>query len=170
MQVIRHFLLLCFSFASLQIAANDLGAIAGKSQSAPDFPINLSKQARSLSDLHGKVVLVDFWASWCKPCRHSFPWMNAMQEKYGKDGLQIIAVNLDSEKQLAHDFLAQVPASMPIVFDPLGEIASQYQLLGMPNSYLIDQKGNIRFVHKGFFAARTGQYEQEINHLLAELE
>ncbi|WP_340678488.1 TlpA disulfide reductase family protein [Paraglaciecola sp.] len=138
-------------------------------QAAPDFVINTPQLTGSLTGLQGKVIYVDFWASWCKPCRKSFPWMNDMQAKYPKD-LQIIAINLDAEPELAAAFLAKVPATMPIIYDPQGDIAKAYQLLGMPSSYLIDKKGKLRFAHKGFFSEKEALYENEISTLLNEQE
>ena len=138
--------------------------------SAPDFVISHQKLPDKLSSLKGQVVYLDFWASWCKPCRKSFPWMNQMQQKYAAQGLQIIAINLDTEKALAQEFLDKVPANMPIIYDPQGNIASDYKLVGMPSSYLIDKKGNIRFSHKGFFTASLPKYEQELVLLLNESE
>jgi thiol-disulfide isomerase/thioredoxin len=135
---------------------------------APDFAISNAQLPNKLSDLAGQVVYLDFWASWCKPCRQSFPWMNQMQQKYAAQGLQIIAINLDTESSLAKDFLDKVPAQIPIIYDPEGNIASNYQLLGMPSSYLIDKKGKIRFAHKGFFTRTKPLYEQELVLLLSE--
>lgn len=137
---------------------------------ATNFTINTPQLTGTLQDLQGKVVYVDFWASWCKPCRKSFPWMNAMQQKHADAGLQILAINLDVEPELAATFLTKVPAIMPIIYDPQGLIASAYALVGMPSSYLIDKKGQIRFTHQGFFSAKQQQYEQEITYLLAEME
>lgn len=147
-------------------AAQDLPQ---KAQTAPNFTIQTEQLSGSLTDLKGKVVYVDFWASWCKPCRKSFPWMNEMQAKY-PEKLQIIAINLDAEPELAAAFLDNVPATMPIVYDPQGEIASAYQLLGMPSSYLIDKKGNLRLAHKGFFTEKKALYEHEITTLINEQE
>jgi thiol-disulfide isomerase/thioredoxin len=136
---------------------------------APNFTIESEQLSSSLAELRGQVVYMDFWASWCKPCRKSFPWMNDMQAKYPKD-LQIVAINLDAEPELAAAFLEKVPATMPIVYDPKGDIAKAYQLLGMPSSYLIDKKGKLRFVHKGFFTEKAALYENEISTLLNEQE
>ncbi|GAC21886.1 TlpA disulfide reductase family protein [Paraglaciecola arctica] len=135
---------------------------------APDFAITHEQLPEKLSALKGQVVYLDFWASWCKPCRKSFPWMNQMHQKYAGQGLQIIAINLDTEKALAKTFLEKVPAQMPIVYDPEGKIASDYQLIGMPSSYLIDKTGKIRFSHKGFFTRSEPLYEQELVLLLNE--
>ena len=93
-----------------------------------------------------------------------------MQQKYAAAGLQVIAINLDTEHELAKNFLAKVPAHMPIIYDPEGNIAKDYALIGMPSSYLIDSQGTIRFAHKGFFSNKQTQYEQEIMTLLAETE
>jgi peroxiredoxin len=94
--------------------------------------------------------------------------MNQMQQKYADQGLQIIAINLDTEKALAKAFLDKVPAQIPVIYDPQGKIASDYQLLGMPSSYVIDKRGNIRFSHKGFFTRSEPSYEQELVLLLNE--
>ena len=136
--------------------------------SAPDFVISNDELPDKLSALTGQVVYIDFWASWCKPCRKSFPWMNEMQQKYAVQGLRIIAINLDTDKALAKEFLDKVPAHIPIIYDPEGNIASDYQLLGMPSSYLIDKKGKIRFSHKGFFTRSKPLYEKELVLLLNE--
>lgn len=137
---------------------------------APDFTVNFTDLSKKISQLKGQVVYVDFWASWCKPCRKSFPWMNQMQQKHAAQGFQVIAVNLDTEPQLANRFLTSVNANFPIVYDPQGQIASRYQLIGMPSSYLIDKKGQIRFSHQGFFAKNQHKYESEITSLLNEME
>jgi thiol-disulfide isomerase/thioredoxin len=137
---------------------------------APNFTIEHLHLPTSLSELKGQVVYIDFWASWCKPCRKSFPWMNRMQAKYAKQGLQIIAINLDVESDLAQEFLDKIPANIPIIYDPEGEIASDYKLVGMPSSYLIDKKGRIRVAHKGFFENKISQYEQALQALLNESE
>jgi thiol-disulfide isomerase/thioredoxin len=135
---------------------------------APNFVLSHPQLPKALTALKGKVVYLDFWASWCKPCRKSFPWMNQMQQKYAAQGLQIIAINLDAEEGLAKTFLEKVPAQIPIIYDPEGKIASDYQLVGMPSSYLIDKEGKIRFSHKGFFSHSKDLYEQELVLLLNE--
>lgn len=116
----------------------------------------------------GKVVYVDFWASWCGPCRQSFPWMKAMHEKYGKDGLVILAINVDQEKPLADAFVAEFNPAFPVIFDRKGELASQFKVQTMPSSYLLDRQGKPRFRHLGFHEAKRDQYEKEFQQLLAE--
>ncbi|WP_188151521.1 TlpA disulfide reductase family protein [Teredinibacter waterburyi] len=133
---------------------------------AQDFAITSTEFNGNLSDLKGKVVYLDFWASWCTPCRKSFPWMNSMVSRYGKDGFVVITVNVDKEPELAQQFLKDVPADFAVVFDPEGNIAKQYDILGMPSSFLIDRSGKIRIAHTGFFSQKIPAYEQEIIQLL----
>lgn len=121
-----------------------------------------------LNQYHGKVVYLDFWASWCKPCRHSFPWMNTMQQKYAADGFVVVSVNVDEERADADRFLKEVPATFPVIFDPEGKLAQQYELLGMPTSFIIGRDGKIFMKHAGFFDKSPMEYEAEIRKLLGK--
>ena len=119
-----------------------------------------------LTRFRGKVVLVDFWASWCEPCRHSFPWLNAMQAKYGDRGLVVIGVNVDRDRADADRFLRDVPAEFQIVYDPAGTLASRYDLPGMPVSYVIGPQGDIVGRHIGFRNGLRAEREAELQKLL----
>jgi thiol-disulfide isomerase/thioredoxin len=119
-----------------------------------------------LAQHRGKVVLVDFWASWCEPCRHSFPWLNEMQAKYG-DRLVVIGVNVDRERADASRFLAQVPAQFQVIYDAAGEIAAKYDLMGMPSSYVFDTSGQLVDTHIGFRKALAAEREAQLRKLLA---
>jgi cytochrome c biogenesis protein CcmG/thiol:disulfide interchange protein DsbE len=119
-----------------------------------------------LPRLRGKVVLVDFWASWCRPCRQSFPWLNAMQSKYADRGLVVIGVNVDRDRAEADRFLRDVPAAFRIVYDPAGTLASKYDLPGMPVSYVIGPKGEVVGRHVGFRNALRAEREAELQKLL----
>lgn len=114
----------------------------------------------------GKVVYLDFWASWCKPCRVSFPWMNSLLDKYPAERFTVVTINLDAEPELMHKFLDQVPARFDIYFDPSGGIAEQFELEGMPTSYLIDASGKVVKKHTGFHSDDIERYEREIEELL----
>ncbi|HEY9182735.1 MAG TPA: TlpA disulfide reductase family protein [Gammaproteobacteria bacterium] len=122
---------------------------------------------QGLEPVQGKVIWVDFWASWCVPCRRSFPWMNTMHRKYAAEGLEIIAVNLDKERALADGFLAEVPAEFALRFDPAGELAKEFKVQGMPSSYLLDSAGNVLATHIGFKTADAPEYERAIRDALA---
>ena len=124
----------------------------------------------SLGEAEGEIFLIDFWASWCTPCRRSFPWMNEMQEKYADQGLTIIAVNMDSERDLAEQFLAEMPAAFMLRFDPEGNIAKEFGVEAMPTSYLLDSSGNVLARHLGFKLAKTKEYEAVIRAALANSE
>ncbi len=104
----------------------------------------------AIDQLRGRVVYVDFWASWCGPCRRSFPWMGEMQRKYGDGGLTVVAVNVDKKREDAAKFLAHTPGAFTIVYDPAGSVASSYDVKGMPTSYLVDRAGRIVAVDSGF--------------------
>lgn len=121
-----------------------------------------------LQDYRGKVVWVDFWASWCTPCRRSFPWLNKVQEEYRDLGLVIVGINLDRENRLAEEFLQETPAQFPIVFDPDGQLAREFEVLGMPSSYLIDRDGQIVTSHIGFKQAKMEEYEASIRATLKQ--
>jgi cytochrome c biogenesis protein CcmG/thiol:disulfide interchange protein DsbE len=122
-----------------------------------------------LAQYRGKVVLVDFWASWCEPCRHSFPWLNEMQTKYG-DRLFIIGVNVDPERADANRFLAKVPAHFQVIYDPAGKFAAKYDLIGMPSSYLFDTSGTLVDTHIGFSKALTAEREARLQKLLTSTQ
>ena len=136
---------------------------------ANDVDNNIGSKAQLqqlLDDNKGKVVYLDFWASWCIPCRKSFPWMNEMQAKYGAQGFTIITVNVDVEKFLADEFLQENPANFTVVYDPNGAIAKKFKLKGMPSSYLFDKNGKPVAAHVGFFNNKKAEYEAEIVKLL----
>jgi len=110
----------------------------------------------------GKVIYLDFWASWCIPCRQSFPWMNKLQEKYNTDGLVVVSINLDAEQHFATKFLNEVPAEFVIIYDNKGVLAKKFKLKGMPSSYLFDRQGEMISAHSGFNDAKKHVFEQEI--------
>lgn len=138
---------------------------------ADDLP-NLSLQTKQgglhLNELRGQVVYLDFWASWCVPCRKSFPWMNDMHKRYGKDGLKIVAINLDKEVNLAKQFLTEYPANFTVAYDPEGLSAEKFKVQAMPSSFLIDKQGKLHSTHLGFKDKDTAAMEAEITKLLAK--
>lgn len=119
-----------------------------------------------LADYAGQVVLVDFWASWCKPCKESMPWLGEMQRKYGPEGLQVVAVNLDRKLDTAGAMLAAMEPGIIVVSDPEGELADRYELQGMPSSFVYDRGGDLAASHVGFLASECGKKEAELAELL----
>lgn len=131
-----------------------------------DFEGNIVK----LSDYKGKVVLIDFWASWCSPCKKAIPELDKLQKKYNDKGLVILGINLDERKLKAEKFLEklQPTPSFIMLYDEKQVTPSLYKIEGMPTSIIIDKKGKIRFSHKGFSESTKSEYENEIELLLGE--
>jgi cytochrome c biogenesis protein CcmG, thiol:disulfide interchange protein DsbE len=121
-----------------------------------------------LAAYEGKVLLIDFWASWCIPCKTSFPALDAIFREYQARGLEVLAVNLDEERRQAGAFLAAHPHQMPVLFDPKGAAPLAFGVKGMPTSFLIDKTGAIRFTHTGYSGNVDVRYRQEIAQLLSE--
>ena len=145
-------LLMAVTFAS---AAAPASAVA-----APHWPL--------LETYKGKVVLVDFWASWCSPCLQSFPWMNELQKHHSKDGFVVLAVNMDQDRALADAFLKKTPVDFRIEYDAAGTMATQFGVQAMPTSFLIDRSGRVRIRHDGFREKQRAEREVEIQQLLKE--
>ncbi len=146
--------------------ASPLAAAERAPRQAPPFTLHTGNATVSLDSLRGKVVLVDFWASWCGPCHHSFPWLAAMHQKYAEQGLVVVAVNLDRTREAAESFLAEVPAPFTIAYDPSGGTASAYHVEGMPTTVLVGRDGRILSTHIGFELARTTAFETLIQTAL----
>ncbi len=121
-----------------------------------------------LNQYHGQVVYLDFWASWCGPCRKSFPWLDELQEQHRDDGLVVLGINLDREAESAAEFLADTPVNFQIVLDPEARLAKQYHVAGMPEAIVLGRDGKIAFRHVGFLSKEAEQYEAEIQQLLAQ--
>ena len=129
--------LLATIFAMLILPLGNCAYAQEGNNIASDFDLPGKQSNVKLSDSKGKLVYLDFWASWCGPCKQSFPWMNALQEKYKSKGLEVIAVNLDANNEDAQKFLATTPAKFTVAFDSKGRTPLQYGVKGMPTSYLI---------------------------------
>jgi thiol-disulfide isomerase/thioredoxin len=129
--------------------------------SEADSPLDLEEYA-------GKVVFVDFWASWCAPCKRSFPWMVDLQKRLSEQGLVIVTVNVDRTRKAADRFLEQLDSELPVIFDPEGEIAEAYQLETMPSSYIYGRDGTLRATHMGFHPDKVDEIEAELKALLLE--
>ncbi len=132
---------------------------------APDFKLDGQQKQIKLSDYRGQIVYLDFWASWCQPCRKSFTWMNKMQSLYGEEGFKIIAINLDESRNKADKFLQQIPANFDVAFDPRGNTAESYNVKAMPSSYLIDKHGNVIHANLGF----RGNDEEKLEAIIRKL-
>lgn len=116
-----------------------------------DFTLKSNKGAPvQLSTLKGKVVYIDFWASWCVSCAKSIPWLSTLQKKLGDDKFQIVAVNLDEHSEDADLFLKKNQAELLVGYDPAGKTPEVFQMKAMPTSYLLDRDGKVMYIHEGF--------------------
>ena len=161
----RHFAL---GIAALVMASSAMAL--DKGSNAPAFDLKGVEGNINLAKYQGKLVYLDFWASWCGPCRQSFPWMNELQSRYGAQGLQIIGVNLDQKNEDARQFLATTPARFLVAFDPAGATPRSYGVKGMPSSVLIGPDGKIIFEHAGFKEADRAALEEKIKSSLGAIK
>lgn len=120
----------------------------------------------ALAAYRGRVVYVDFWASWCTPCAASFPWLNSLQQKFGPQ-LAVVGINVDESDAAATAFLKHHPAYFDIVRDPAGALAEHYRVAGMPSSVILDGEGRVLHQHVGFRPQDTGEYEAAIRAALS---
>ena len=136
---------------------------------APDFTLK-SKEGSNirLQDLRGEVVLLNFWASWCGPCREEMPLMDKIYKDYKDLGFTILAVNVDEDSADADRFLAAVPVSFPVVYDNQSKVSELYKVDAMPTTILIDRDGNKRFLHRGYKAGYEDEYEKQVKQLVRE--
>ena len=126
------------------------------------FAAPAAAQTLDLTQYRGKVVYLDFWASWCAPCKLSFPWLNEIQQEYGANGVVVIGVNVDHDKAAADAFLRETPAQFHILYDPKGAIAGKYPIEGMPTSFVIGKDGKVRSTHEGFEPSHENEYLRQL--------
>jgi thiol-disulfide isomerase/thioredoxin len=119
-----------------------------------------------LARYRGQVVVVDFWASWCKPCRQSIPWLNGLRTKYGSQGLVIVGVNVDANRADAEKFQRDIPIGFEVLYDPEGKMAETFGLQGMPTTFVFDREGKLVHTLLGYREARRSDHETEILNLL----
>lgn len=161
--------LLAFILFSCLASSPILGAAVD--EGAPPFSLQEmgGEDSISLEDYKGKVVYLDFWASWCGPCRKSFPALSDLRERYADQGFEVIAVNLDQDLTAAHGFVSQFPVEYPLLKGFGTGVGKAYHVEVMPTAYLIDGTGTIRTVHHGFKPEHVDFLDQVIQKLLAEL-
>ena len=135
-------------------------------EQAPRFNLPGEDTTVSLEQYKGQVIFLDFWASWCSPCEKSFSWMNTMQSRYGDEGFKVVAINLDTSREKAQEFLESNPALFDIAYEPKRKTANDYKLSAMPNSFLINKNGEVIYSHKGFDRRSEIILEDRIRQLI----
>lgn len=163
----RRTFALAFLGAALLSLSPSPASAASESETPPNFRLTtVDGKPVQLSDFKGKVVYLDFWASWCGPCKHTLPWMQRLQQRYRADGLEVVAVNLDPSPADAQPLLTSVRPTFTVLYDPAGSAASDYQVPTMPTSFLIGRDGRIAAVHSGFADEDESVIEREVARLV----
>lgn len=159
-----HYLILLTALLTISMP------VVAENNAAPacDFSAMDHQQTMSLHNYQGKVVYLDFWASWCGPCLESFPFMNQLHTDLHSQGLEVVAVNLDEDLADGQSFLAQHPPKFTVVADADQQCARQLALKAMPSTYLIDRKGIIRATHLGFRAGEAAEFRKTVEAVLQE--
>ena len=147
------------------VAAADL---AGDGQ-APNFTLeSFSGETMSLGEFRGDVVMINFWATWCGPCREEMPILDELYTRYQRAGFQLLGVNIDDEPQRAKDMIAELGVSFPVLFDSSKEVSELYDVQAMPVSVMVDRDGNVRYVHHGYKPGYEDKYLDQIRELIRE--
>jgi thiol-disulfide isomerase/thioredoxin len=147
-------------------------AVAGGSGDqgvAPDFSLDgVSCTKTSLNQLKGQVVMINFWATWCGPCQQEMPLLDEMYRKYRAAGFTLLGVNVDKEAPAVRELLARKPVSFPVLLDPANQVSRAYRVNAMPSTVLVDRKGEVRYIHKGYKAGDENEYLDHIRSLIRE--
>jgi peroxiredoxin len=153
------------------LAAAPLLPAASVTAGAPAAAFQLPAAAGdpvSLADLKGQVVLINFWASWCGPCRQEMPILDQLYKKYKAAGFTLLGVNVEPKSGDAVAFLKATPVSFPILFDTQSKVSTLYEVSGMPSTVIVDRKGTVRYVHHGYKPGDEGEYLDQIRSLMRE--
>ena len=142
---------------------------ANLSGPAPGFTLeSRDGDVVSLEDLKGQVVMINFWATWCVPCRQEMPHLEALHQRYNSLGFTLLGVNVEDNPQGATKFLKDTPVSFPILYDPKNGVSKLYDVVAMPTTVLVGRDGTMRFIHHGYKAGYEGEYQTQIRALLRE--
>jgi thiol-disulfide isomerase/thioredoxin len=136
---------------------------------APRFSLNsMAGKMVSLDQYKGQVVMINFWASWCGPCRQEMPILEKLHTKYKPMGFSMIGVNVEPDSELAKNWLKATPVTFPILFDTKSEVSKLYSVPGMPTTVIVDRKGNLRWMHQGYKPGVENEYLNQIRALVRE--
>jgi peroxiredoxin len=162
-------LLACLSALLLGTAASIATAATAVGSPAPDFTLRvLDGPNLRLQEQRGKVVLVNFWATWCGPCRKEMPHLNRIADKYRSSGLVLLGINVDDDARNAADLAAKLGVKFPVLFDTDKKVSKLYDLNSMPSTLVIDRNGRVRYLHRGYQDGYEDLYDKQIRDLLKE--
>jgi len=136
---------------------------------ASDFTLkSLRGDNLKLSERRGEVVMVNFWGTWCTPCREQMPVLNDLYLKYRDEGFTLWAVNVEPNVAKTKKWLREVPVTFPVLFDSANDVSKRYNVDDMPSTYLIDRDGNLRYVYRGYLPGNADEYERQVRELMSE--
>lgn len=162
---IKHWLRGAALMTTLVVAS----MVSASTSVAPKFTLpSRSGDMISLDQLKGQVVMLNFWASWCGPCRQEMPLLDQMHKRYSSLGFTLLGVNVEANTKDAERWLADTPVSFPIVFDKESKVSQMYEVSAMPSTVFIDRKGNVRYLHRGYKPGDESEYLNQIRALLKE--
>ncbi len=153
------------------IAAFGMGTATanGVKGPAPNFTLkSLTGKNLKLSELRGNVVMINFWASWCGPCRQEMPLLNALHNKYEPLGFTVLGVNVEENSADARGFLGNTPVDFPVLLDNKNQVSKMYDVVAMPTTVVVDRDGNMRYLHKGYKPGDEKKYRQVVKKLIRE--
>lgn len=149
--------------ASFSVVAASDGKVA------PGFSLpDASGSEVALSNYSGQVVLINFWASWCGPCRQEMPLLDELHQRYAPLGFTMLGVNVEEDSALADSFLKGMPVTFPILYDRKNTVSKLYDVIAMPSTVIVDRKGQVRYIHHGFEAGNEHDYQDQIRALIRE--
>jgi len=163
----------CFCSSLLYAAGKDSIVRVDPPIPAPDWTLPAIQNADgnlSMSDFRGKITYIDFWASWCGPCRLSLPALNSLNDEFADDPVQFLAISIDVVEEDAWDFLKRYSVDYPVVIDTEGDIARMFAVDGMPSGYLLDTEGRVREIHIGFKRGDEQKLAESIKKMLSEMD
>jgi thiol-disulfide isomerase/thioredoxin len=158
-----------FALVAVCVVSAPFSASAGSNAAAPDFSLpGKNGDAVALAKLKGQVVMLNFWASWCGPCRTEMPLLDQIYKKYNAAGFTLVGVNVDTDSTDAQKYLSQIPVSFPVLFDKENKVSKLYDVSAMPSTVFIDRQGNVRSLHRGYKPGDESEYLNQIRALIRE--
>lgn len=156
------------SFAASMLAASSMAA-GDLPAPAPNFTLqSQTGETVSLADFKGDVVMINFWATWCGPCRKEMPHLEALHQRYSSLGFKLLGVNVEDNPKGAEKFLEETPVSFEILFDPANKVTALYDVVAMPSTVMVDRNGNMRYIHHGYLPGYENEYQTQVRALLRE--
>jgi len=158
--------ILCATVLALSSAS--AMAIPSKGK-APDFTLKSNRGTNvKLSEHRGQVIMINFWASWCAPCRKEMPLLEELYQRYKDGGFTLLGVNVEEDSSAAKDLLKEIEVSFPILFDSKNSVSQLYNVEAMPSTIIVDRDGNMRFIHKGYQPGYEDEYQKQVRELIME--